>query len=144
MTAKDHNRLLSIFFFVQGGLQLFGGVIVVLIYGIMGGAMLAGSRREDEQIVGGIFLGLAVVVGVLMVLFAGLYILTGFKLNKEQPIGRTLGIVCSILALFGFPLGTALGVYGLWFLFGDMGRNFYEGLSRGGSYAPPPPPNSWR
>lgn len=144
MTAKDHNKLLSIFFLIQGGLQLLGGVFVVLIYGVLGGAMMASARRDDEQLMGGIFLGLAVVVGVLMLLFSGLYLLCGFKMIKEQKIGRTLGIVGSILALFGFPLGTALGVYGLWFLFGE-GRNFYDGISNAGmSYTPPPPPNSWK
>ena len=143
MTAEEHSRLLSIFFFIQGGLQLFGGIFVVLIYGVMGGAMLATSRREDEQIVGGIFLAIAVVLGVLMLAFSGLYIFTGFKLKKEQPAGRVLGIICSILSLLGFPLGTALGVYGLWFFFGDLGREFYVGSGRY-STPPPPPPEGWR
>ena len=145
MTARDHNKLLSIFFFIHGGLQLLGGVFVVLIYGILGGAMMSNSRREDEQMIGGIFLVLAVVVGVIMLLFAGLYLFGGLKMLREQKIGRTLGVVGSIMALLGFPLGTALGIYGLWFLLGDEGRGFYEGLDRGGmNYTQPPPPNSWQ
>lgn len=146
MTGKEHNKLLSIFFFVQGGLQLFGGVIVGIMYAGIGGAMLANSRREDEQVVGGIFMGLGIVVGIIMLLFAALDFLIGFKMLKEKPIGRTLGIIGSILSLFSFPLGTALGVYGLWFLFGKKGKEFYALAGHDGQrlYAPPPPPNSWQ
>jgi len=129
----------------EGGLQLLGGIFIALIYGGIGGMMLASSRRDDEQMMGGIFLVLAVVVGVLMLLFGGLYLFGGFKLLKEKKIGRTLGIIGSILALLSFPLGTAMGVYGLWFLFGDIGKNFYDGVETAGpQYQPPPPPNSWQ
>ena len=146
MTGKEHNKLLSIFFFVQGGLQLFGGVIVGIMYAGIGGAMLANSRREEEQVMGGIFMGLGIVVGIIMLVFAALDFLIGFKMLKEKPIGRTLGIIGSILSLFSFPLGTALGVYGLWFLFGDKGKDFYALAGHEGQrlYAPPPPPNSWQ
>jgi hypothetical protein len=109
----------------------------------MGGAMAATSSREEDQMIGGIFVVVSVVMGLFMLLFAGLYLFTGLKMRREQTIGRTLGIIGSILALFSFPLGTALGVYGLWFLFGD-GRALYEGGQTGMNYTPPPPPNSWQ
>jgi hypothetical protein len=143
MTARDHNKLLSIFFFIQGGLILLAGIFIVLAYGIMGGAMAATSSRGDEQLVGGIFVVISVVMGLVMFIFAGLYLFAGLKIRKEQKIGRTLGIIGSILALFSFPLGTALGVYGLWFLFGE-GRALYESGQAGMNYTAPPPPNSWQ
>lgn len=147
MTAKEHNKLLSIFFFVQGGLQLFGGVLAALLYAGMGSFMLANSRREEDQIIGGIFLGAGVLVAVLMIIFAALDLFVGYKMLKEKTIGRTLGIIASILSLFSFPIGTALGIYGLWFLFGDQGREFYAmgGTDGRGMFPPaPPPPNSWQ
>ena len=144
MTARDHNKLLSIFFFINGGIQLLIGIFVVLVYGILGGALVAGGAKDEDQFVGGVFLVMAVIVGVIILLFAGFYLYSGFKMLREQKIGRTLGIVGSIMALLSFPIGTALGVYGLWFLFGDEGRNFYEGIERGGMNYAPPPPNSWQ
>ena len=144
MTAKDHNKLLSIFFFIQGGLTLLAGVFIVVIYGILGGAMMTTARRDDEQLMGGIFLVVAVILGGLLLLFSAFYLLGGFKMLKEQKSGRTLGIVGSILALMSFPLGTALGIYGLWFLFGDMGRDFYERAGNPGMNFNQPPPNSWQ
>lgn len=145
MTAKEHNRLLSIFFFVQGGLQVLGGILVGLIYGGLGAFMLSSSRRDEDQMMGGIFVAMAVVVGLMVFAFAVLDLFTGWKLHKEQPIGRVLGIVASCIALLGFPLGTALGIYGLWFFLGDKGKEFYGGRGPGGySHSPPPPPNSWQ
>ncbi len=144
MSGKEHNKLLSIFFFVQGGLQLFGGIIMVLIYGGLGVSMIAGSRREEEQAIGAIFLVVAVVVGALILAIAAFDLFTGWRLNKSHPSGRTLGIVASCLSLLGFPLGTALGIYGLWFFLGEHGKAYYSGNSGNISSPLPPPPNSWQ
>ena len=142
MTARDHNKLLSIFFFIQGGLQLFGGLFAVIIYVGMGAALLSTGRGHEEQTVGGVFLGLAFVVGILILIFAGFYLLTGWKLHKEQQSARILGIIASCICLLGFPLGTALGIYGLWFFLGEQGKQFYSA----NSFDNPPPPraNSWQ
>jgi hypothetical protein len=139
MTARDHNKLLSIFYFIQAGLQLVAGIFVFIIYVVLGGAMMSVSNRSDEQMMGGFFMGMGVIVGLICVALGAFTLFTGFKVNKVQPIGRTLGIVLSILVLLSFPIGTALGIYGLWFFFGDMGKNLYAGVEPG-SYSPPPPP----
>lgn len=144
MTPKDHNKLLSIFFFIMGGLQLLAGIFVGVIYGGLGTFMMANARRSEDQNVGGVFIVMAIVITLLILAFAGLFLFTGWKLHKEQPIGRTLGIIGSILSLMSFPLGTALGVYGLWFFFGDQGKAFYSGFRGDLNQNPPPPPNNWR
>ena len=143
MTAREHNKLLSIFFFIQGGLQLLIGIIMTLVYGGVGGALLAGGHKQEDRMVGGVFVVVAVVIGIMIAAFAAFDLFTGLKLLKERRIGRTLGIVASCLALLNFPLGTALGIYGLWFLFGDLGKNFYSSTAASTGYAPPPP-NSWQ
>ena len=145
MTARDHNKLLSIFYFVMAGLQIIGGGFLAIIYVILGGAMMSASSRGDEQMMGGVFMGVGVIVGLVMLVIGGLTLLTGYMVHKQRPAGRTLGIIISILVLLSFPLGTALGVYGLWFFFGDAGKNLYAGIADR-VYAPPPPPapNSWQ
>jgi hypothetical protein len=143
MTAREHNKLLSIFFFIQGGLQLVIGVIMTLVYGGVGGALLAGGHKQEDRMVGGVFVVVAVVIGIMIAAFAAFNLFTGLKLLKERRVGRTVGIVASCLALLSFPLGTALGIYGLWFLFGDLGKNFYSSTAAPAGYAPPPP-NSWQ
>ena len=144
MTAQDHNKLLSIFFFILGGLQVLIGVFMALVYGGMGTMFLATGRREEEQMMGGIFIVLSVVVGLVILAIAGFFLLTGWSVMKQKPSGRTLGIVASCLSLLSFPIGTALGVYGLWFFFGDAGKGFYSGLKGGNSSPRPPAPGNWQ
>src|SRR5471032_1940294 len=118
MTARDHNNLLGIFFMIQGGLVAVVGVMLAIVYGVMGVVMMGAGGRHEGAAVGGVFIVLAFVVGGLMLALGAVDLFTGSKIRKVAPIGRTLGIVISILSLFSFPIGTALGAYGLWFLFG--------------------------
>lgn len=146
MTAKEHNKLVGIFLMAHGGLQTLVMLIIGVVYGIIGSAILAGGRRGEEQFVGAVFIGLvAVVVFVSMILMLP-QIIGGYKIFKERPNARTWGIVGSILSCLSFPIGTAVGVYGMWFLFGDEGKRFYLGGGQPVYQVPPqaPPPNSWQ
>jgi len=116
---------------------------VFLVYGGMGTFMMASARRSQDQTVGGVMLVIGLFAAVLVLVFSAFYAFSGWKLYKQQQIGRTLGIVASILCLMNFPLGTALGVYGLWFLLGEEGKRLYLGGMLP-AHHPPPPPNSWR
>ena len=146
MTAQEHNRLISILFHVQGAIQALVGVILVVVYIGMGGVFIAAGDQQEQQLIGGIFVIVGIVTAVIVFAFAALDFFTAFKIGKMQPIGRTLGIVVAILSVMNFPLGTALGVYALWFFFGDQGKMLYS-IDEAGSnqkYSPPPPPNSWQ
>ena len=144
MTAKEHNNLLGIFILVQGGLTVLTGLILLFIYGGMGIALVGAGRDDEARMVGGIMMVAGFVIGALIIIFSALYFFTGVKIRKVQPIGRTLGIVVSILSLFSFPIGTALGVYGLWFLLGDLGKGLYLGGGQAAGFSTAPPPNSWQ
>ena len=146
MTPQEHNRLISILFHVQGGLQVLAGLILVAVYIGMGGVFMAVAERQEEQFVGGLFVVIGIVVAFIVFAFAALDFYAGFKIGKVRSIGRTLGIVIAILSLFSFPLGTALGAYALWFFFGDQGKALYnvDGAGSAYNYSPPPPPNSWQ
>ncbi len=144
MTTKDHAKLLGIFHLIQAGLQLFVALVILVIYGGIGGVFLMNARREDEQIVGGLFLVFSIVLGIVCVAFALLYAYSGWNLFKDKPHSKVWTIIVSIVSLLGFPLGTALGVYGLWFTFGDEGKAYYDENTSVGTFKPPPPPNSWQ
>jgi hypothetical protein len=69
------------------------------------------------------------VVATATVIGAVLAAFVGFSLLQRKPWGRTLAIVVSILALFRFPLGTALGIYTLWVLAPSYSGMEYEALA---------------
>ncbi|MCC6451537.1 MAG: hypothetical protein IT171_01530 [Acidobacteria bacterium] len=145
MAPKEHNKLVGIFLLVHGSMQALIMAFIALIYLFMGGAMFAAAGREGA-VVGLFFIVFVLVVVGVGVLFTLPQIIGGLKMMRENPSARTWGIIGSIIACLSFPLGTAAGVYGLWFLFGDVGKWFY--LQGGNQIAfqspPPPPPNSWQ
>ncbi|MDQ3801050.1 MAG: hypothetical protein M3384_16630 [Acidobacteriota bacterium] len=149
MTAKEHNKLVGIFLMAHGALQLLVMVLIALVYGGLGTLFIANARRDEEAMIGVFFIA-AIAFAAFFALVLGVpQLVGGWKMIKERPGARTWGIVASIVSCLNFPLGTAAGVYGLWFLFGDEGRRFY--LGGGGNLhdqqmfnPPPPPPNNWR
>ena len=144
MTGKEQNKLAGIFLMVHGGLQAFVMLILGLIYGGVGSALLLGSAKEEEQFVGLVFIGIIFFLLVLSTIFVIPQLIGGWKMLKERPNARTWGIIGSIVSCLSFPLGTAAGVFGLVFLLGDEGKRFY--LGGGDRYAlnTPPPPSSWQ
>ena len=100
------------------------------------------ARKSDEQTMGGIFLVLALIIAPIILIIAGTVLFAGWKLLKEKTGARTWGIIASCISLLSVPLGTALGIYGLWFLLGDQGKQFYSGGNQMNQY--PPPPNNWQ
>ncbi|MEO7539009.1 MAG: hypothetical protein ABIV21_03210 [Pyrinomonadaceae bacterium] len=147
MTAKEHNRLVGIFLMAHGGFQFVIMIVMCIVYAIIGSAMLVGGQKGEEQMVGAVFIGVIALIFVVSMVFLLPQIIGGYKLWKERPNARTWGIVGSIVSCMSFPIGTAAGVYGLWFLFGDLGKQFY--LGGGNQYMfqtppQPPAPNSWQ
>ncbi len=147
MNPKEQNKLAGIFLLVHGAIQAFVMLILGLIYGGLGLAMISSSNKQDEQVAGIAFIVAMIVVFVASMVVVLPQLIGGWKLIKERPNARTWGIIGSIVSCLSFPLGTAAGVYGLIFLFGEKGRQFYLGSgSNPGTYYPPqpPPPSSWQ
>jgi hypothetical protein len=140
MTTRDHSKLLGIFFLIVGGLVSLLGLFLGVVYGLMG-LMFAATAKGEGALVGGVFVIVAIVVGIIFLAVGGLHLMSGWKLYKGQQSAKIWATVSSILVLpFFIPLGTALGVYGLWFIFSDQGKAFFAGNSTDASYMPPPPP----
>jgi glucan phosphoethanolaminetransferase (alkaline phosphatase superfamily) len=144
MTAKEHNKLVGIFLLIHGGFSALMMIFMVFIYGVIGAGIAATAQRQEEQMVGGIFILLVVFISVFSVLLIVPQLIGGWKLLKERSNARTWGIIGSILALLSMPFGTAAGVYGLWFLFGEQGKQFYLGGNNYAAGSFPPPPQSWQ
>lgn len=125
MTAKEHNRLAGIFLMIHGGLQALIMLLMSLIYGGMAMAFILGGKN-DEKFVGVFFIIAVAFIVIFSLLFLAPQIIGGWKMLKEKPNAKIWGIIGSITACLSFPLGTAAGVYGLWFLFGEHGKQFYD------------------
>ena len=115
---RDHVRILAYLHIVFGGLGTIAAVVVLFVFGGIAGIVGASNPGDPQAwhvampILG--VVGLVISGFVLLLSLPG--VITGFGLLKFRPWARMLGIVLSALNLPGVPIGTALGVYGLWVL----------------------------
>lgn len=93
---KDHPRLLGSLFLAWAVAQ----VISLLL------ALTVTQARSD----------LPAFLWIAVPLFALAYGGVGYLLRQHAPQARVPAIVLSALALLSFPIGTAIGIYGLWTL----------------------------
>lgn len=145
MSAKDHNKLLSIFITIRGVLLLVVGVLMAIFMGGGGMLLAAAGHRHDDHVAGAFMLAGGVFGGLVMLAMGCFDLYTASKIRKEAPTGRTLGIIVCVMSIFSFPLGTALGIYGLWFFFSEQGKALYGGsaIAPADFHRDAPPPNSW-
>jgi hypothetical protein len=109
-----HVRALAILQIVYSSLGLLLGLVVFMLFG--GIATIVGfSAPADESIVA--IPVLAIIGGVassILILLSLPRLIAGIGLLKHQQWGRILTFIVSIIGLLDFPVGTGLGIYGLW------------------------------
>ncbi len=101
---------------------VFGIFYVMLAFGssmVMGiVASFVASQGDPEAAMGATVLGLTGGAFFIFFLCVGIPgILAGWGLLNYKPWARILAIVLSAIRLINIPIGTVLGVYGLWVLF---------------------------
>lgn len=68
-----------------------------------------------------------VMVAVTVLIISGiLWIINGWALLNRKPWARILTIILSILSLLSFPIGTIVGIYGLWAMFQSRDPNAWD------------------
>lgn len=131
-----HNKILGILHLAYGGL-IGLLMLAIFIFMLMIGTFATDGRGEPMP---------AGVLALVMIVLAGVTLLqvtpsflAGYALLKQKRWAKTIGIIAAIMAGLSFPLGSALCVYTLWFLFGESGRFLYHKAA----YALPPGNPSW-
>lgn len=90
-------------------LTIITGVIIYIIFFLVGDF----TEEQEAKFV------LSIVANVLIIFFVVLSIpgiIAGIGLFKRKEWARILTLIISVLELFNFPLGTAVGVYSIWAL----------------------------
>ncbi len=148
MTANDKARLLGLFFWIYTAFNILIVVAIAVLYlGIFGAVFSTVPQKAGdpppEMIMAILIFAFAFAV-VFTVLFSVPKVIAGYGLRKNKPWARTWAIVGSIMACMSFPIGTALGVFGLVFLFSEEGKLYFEQRSVGQLGVNQPAPNSWQ
>ena len=128
---KDHVRILGILHVVYGMLGILGGIIVMVIFGGLAGLVNIADKSGDAKVAIPILGGIGAFVFLLLLALSLPGIIAGFGLLELRPWARILTIVLSALELMSVPLGTVLGVYGLWVLLSPGGEQLFRQPSPG-------------
>ena len=123
---QQHVKILGILHIVLGCLGVLGALVVFTIFGGLAG-MVHFADSADESLVGSAVLGLVGLVASVVVLVISVPgLIAGIGLLTYQPWARILTIIISALELPGFPVHTALGIYGLWVLLSNEGAALFQ------------------
>jgi hypothetical protein len=127
---REHVKILGILNIVMGGLTALLGLVVLLATGSIASLIvmsLQDSGEADNARIAAPIVGvIGIVIGVFLLALALPAILGGWGLLNYKSWSRILMIIISGLSLLHFPLGTALGVYGLWVLLNEQTRQLLE------------------
>ena len=115
-SMSTHVKVLGVLYLVLSGLALLTALFLLLVIG--GAAGVVGLAADPGEAAVAIpVLGLAgTALATVLVLLALPGLLAGWGLLNFRPWARILTIVLSAINLLNVPLGTALGLYGLWVL----------------------------
>ena len=124
---RDHVKLLGIFNMVIGGLGILAAIGIFALFGGLAGIVGATGAHDSDALVGASIMGgMGVAIAALITLLSLPQIIGGWGLIKFKPWARVLMIVISIINLIHIPIGTAIGVYGIWVLFNDETRRLFD------------------
>lgn len=168
MTPEEHNKTLGTLHLVYGGLH---GLLMLAMFGFFL-MVIAAQRVPDDQDMKEFLMVITTIAMLFSFIFTIPSFVAGYGLIKRKQWAKLWGIIAGVMAGMSFPMGTALCVYTLWFLFGDTGRELYTDSQAGRrpkqreylygapppagwasqyatgererEYAPPPPPPNWR
>ncbi len=118
-----HLKVLAWLYIVFGILGSLLGLGLMALLGIIG---VAGAASDPDAWMAVPILGFTgVALGVFMLILSVPGIIAGAGLLKYRPWARILTIVLSALNLMNIPIGTILGVYGLWVMLSEDGSRLF-------------------
>lgn len=124
---QTHVKVVAVAFIVFSALGVLAALMLMLIFGGAVGIVGVGAEPHDAAfavpIIG--ITGTVLTVFLLGVSLPGL--VTGFGLLSWKPWARILAIVLCAIQLIHIPLGTILGVYGLWVLLNKDTERLFSG-----------------
>jgi len=114
--VQRHVKVVAVAFIVFGALGVLAAFVLMAAVGGAVGFIGVGADADDAALARPIIelAGTILTIFLLAVSIPGL--ITGFGLLSWKRWARILGIVLCAIQLIHIPLGTVLGIYGLWVL----------------------------
>jgi len=131
--VREHIRLLGILWLALSALNAVAAAVLFTLANTLF-AHLREMPDVPPDVPAGFLHSLFSVIGFFVLIKAACGFFAGWGLLQRAPCARMLTIVLSFIALFNIPLGTALGIYGLWVLLPAQSEKEYEEAIRSAGY----------
>ncbi len=125
---ETHVRILATIRIVFGILGLIGALVVFLIFGGVAALVgVAGANQNSDALIAIPILGIiGTAIVVLIVILSVPSLIAGIGLLNFRPWARILTLIISAIDLLNVPIGTAIGVYGLWALLSPESERLFR------------------
>lgn len=120
-----HIDFLGVLFIVWGLLTTLVGVSTLAL-GIGAVALItSASPSEGGHVAAGVTAALFTVLAIIAIVWGVAHVIVGVPLRAKRPWARLMGLTLGAVDLLLLPYGTALGIYTLWVLLSEQGRNVF-------------------
>ena len=113
---EQHVKIIGILHVVLGGMGALAAMACLALFGGVAGLVGAVDRTGDAAVAVPILGGIGGILFFICLLFSLPSLVGGIALLKMASWSRIFMIVVSVLYLLHIPIGTALGIYGIWAL----------------------------
>lgn len=135
---REHVKIVAILNIVLGSLGIAAGLVILLVAGAMATWVGRWANPQDAVAAVSILTGIGTAIAIFLFVLSLPSIIGGCGLLRFRPWARILMIVISALDLLHVPIGTAIGIYGLWVLLSERGQVLFETGGHPAPYSPSP------
>ena len=116
-----HINILGALFLTFSILMIIGGVVINQFLPMAGEISGDSTAIKITSIIGQS-------IGAVLFIFAVPGFICGYGLITKKAWSRVFGIILSCLSLLSIPIGTIIGIYGLWILFKDETKDLFSNI----------------
>jgi hypothetical protein len=126
---ETHIRVLAVLQIVYASLGLLVAGGLLMLFGGVAAIVGIAAPASDSIVAVPILAFIGTLTAGLLLVLSLPRLIAGIGLLKHRNWARILTIVISIIGLFDFPVGTGLGIYGLWVLFTREATEAFSSVS---------------
>ena len=121
----SHVALVGALFIIWGLLTALVGVSTLAL-GIGAVALFAAAARGGgSQMAAGITAAAFTALAIIAIAWGAAHVVVGIPLRQRKPWARVIALMLGSVDLLLLPYGTALGIYTLWVLLNEKGKELF-------------------
>jgi hypothetical protein len=122
-----HLDFVGVLFVVWGLLTTLVGVSTLAL-GIGAAALITeAGRGGGGQMAAGVTAAIFTTLALIAIVWGAAHVVVGVPLRQRKPWARHVALMLGSVDLVLLPYGTALGVYALWVLLNEKGKELFMG-----------------